>query len=64
MERRPADPAPNPTDPMQRVQLLLKGDLPRWERIGQEWQRRQDHTGMTPRQAAESVEADVLAGRL
>lgn len=59
---------------MQRIMPLVatldgKHDVPRWSRIAAEWSRRRelvDGQGRrwTTLQAGESIEADVMAGRL
>lgn len=75
----PADPAAplkpaDSDDPLQRVLPLMvdaqgEHDLHRWARVTAEWVRRQQvitpaGQRWTKLQAGESVEADVMAGRL
>jgi hypothetical protein len=63
------EPAPGPGDPMERLLLRMAGDIERWSRISLEYQRRgqllgPDGVRWTPAQVAESLTADVDAGRL
>jgi hypothetical protein len=71
----PAGPQPaDSPDPLQRIMPLMvdargETDLARWTRLGPELERRAqllrpDGQPMGRRAAAESIEADVMAGRL